>query len=159
MAKSDRPLSVEERANVADALQTALQWTGVKRTPPTPAQIHDLIVQSVDGFRKQTDEERAAALEDAAFGLGALWGQVLCDQFAWVWVMMQVDKVDESLAVVTSTRSHLIYPLRFFHKILGSPAQENSVDKIFKAIQTNKLPKSIPRGYMVISGGKGTALF
>ena len=72
--------------------------------------------------------------------------------------MMQIDKEDEAFGVVTSTRSHVIYPMRYLSTLLSSP-QEQSIDKIFKAIQANKLPKSLPRGYMIVSGGKSTLLF
>lgn len=159
MRKTDRPLSVPERSTIATALLQAMAWTGVGRVPPTPAQLHALIKQAVDSFRQQSEPDRQRLIEGVAQGLGALWGQVLCDQFGWTWVMIQVDQHDEGFGVVTSIRSHVIYPIRYLSRLLSSPANDQTIEKVFNAIQTNKLPKSLPRGYMVVSGGKSTLLF
>ncbi len=157
--KSDRPLSVEERAAIVQALQTAMQWCGVGRTPATPAQLHELVNQAVEGYRNQSEAERTSRLENTSRGLGAMWGQILCDQFGWNWVMVQVDNRDECFAVVNAGRSHVIYPFKTLTGVLANKVREQPIPKIFDALTTNKLPKSLPRGYMVVSGGGSTLLF
>ncbi len=151
MPTSDRPVTSHERASITSYIQKALKRIGADRaSAPDPDRLQSLISQAVDLYRKQDDALRTASLMDASVSLGSLWGQVICDQMGWTWVAIVTDPLNLNYAVVSSNRSHIIYPLHFIKDLLADPAREQNSLALYMQVRTGALPPANDHEYSLL---------
>lgn len=151
MPKTDRPLTTDERASITGFMHKALKKIGADRaSAPDPDKLQQLISQALDMYRKLDDEQRESAIIDVSVALGSLWGQVICDQMGWTWVLVKMEDENEYYGVVTPNRSHLIFPLNFISDLIDDPKREQCSLTLYAAIRNGELPESSERKYVVL---------
>ena len=151
MPKTDRSLTSEERTNLTRLIQKGLKRIGADRAAaPDPDKLQKLISQAVDMYRQLDPQRREALISEASVSLGSLWGQVVCDQMGWTWVLFKEDNHEEQYAVVPPDRAHLIFPMLFISDLLDDPAIEQNSLLLYEAIKSGTLPLADSRDYFTL---------
>jgi len=151
MPKTDRSLTSDERTNLTRLIQKGLKRIGAERAAaPEPDKLQQLISQALDMYRKLDTSRREALINDASISLGSLWGQVICDQMGWTWVLYREDSQPEQYAVVPPDRAHLIFPMLFISDLLDDPSIEQNSLLLYESVKSGTLPLTDSRDYFVL---------
>lgn len=146
VAVRETPLSDEMRQKIASRVEEA--WTLLGVTPRTKAaSIQDAIEAWIEDYRKQTHPSLAA--DDAAWLLGAFWGELLCRQCSWQWAM--VNRYDQELCgVVARNRECVVFPIDQVLSLLTDREAAINTHDVFKMIKKGKFPPTKPKGYLIL---------
>jgi hypothetical protein len=151
MTKGDRPLTEDERQEVAGYITDALRVTGLSMGEAAPDRIQVVIRETIDLFRSLQESDRAAVLDDAALRLGCLWGQSVCDRLGWEWASVRLGREWEDYGVVTPGRSHVIFPVRYIRELLADPERDPTSLALYNMLKVGSLPPAEPGSYQVLS--------
>src|SRR5262249_13576870 len=114
MARSDRPLTDEERGEVTACVAYARELLALG--PDAGAEeAQAKIGEAVARFRSAPADFPGLSDQDLALCLGSYWGQTVCDDCGWSWSLVTLDDGDEVYGVVPADRAHVIFPLAYVH--------------------------------------------
>jgi hypothetical protein len=151
MLKTDRPLTDDERQEVAGWLNFALRAYNLDASEGYSDYLQDLLRRSIDGFRSWEEPRRVAKLDTASLAMGCLWGQTICDLLGWEWASVRLGAEWEDYGVVSPNRSHVVFPLRYFRKLLSDPESDQTSKLLYNMLKAGSLPPAEPGSYMVLS--------
>src|SRR5262245_57977040 len=150
MAKTDRPLSEEERGEVEDCLDRARGWFGDDADAASPDRIQQWIYETVNALRAEPREVTEDGRTQTALNLGCLWGQAVCDQLGWEWAAVSVEPGSEFFGVVTPSRSHVIFPLHYMEELLSDAERDQTSLLLYNMLKAADLPPADPGEYKVL---------
>jgi hypothetical protein len=88
MSDAQRPLDEEEREELDWLIESGAtlltEWELMPQDPTDPEQLHAAVLQAIS-----QDRIAAESVDDAAFALGALWGDALCAAEGLEWVALE----------------------------------------------------------------------
>jgi hypothetical protein len=150
MAKSDRPLTEEERGEVEDCLDHARGWFGDAAGAASPDRIQQWIYETVNALRSKPRETTEDGRTQTALNLGCLWGQAVCDQLGWEWAAVSLEPGSEFYGVVAPSRSHAIFPLHYVQELLSDPERGQTSLLLYNMLKAGDLPPAEPREYKIL---------
>jgi hypothetical protein len=151
MAKTDRPLTEEERGEVEHHRGSALGWFGDRAASASPDQVQQWIYETVNALRaKPPAETHEAGMTMTAISLGCLWGQAVCDLLGWVWAAVRLEPGSEFYGVVSPSRSHVVFPLHYLQELLGDPERDQTSLLLYNMLKAGSLPPASPGEYRVL---------
>jgi len=150
---SERSLSDKEREEIEEAIEFAVKDLNVDiGQPPSVLQrkIHDYLVE-YDETREVQDPD---LVSHTALGLGALWGEQICREFGWEWIVAKRGSW-EGIGITDERRRFLALPLQYFDSlVLLSPDKANLPSlRLYNAIKAGNMPAANPNQYVLVAHG------
>lgn len=106
-----RPLDEEEREELDWLIESGAtlltEWGLMPQDPTDPSALHGAILQAISQDRIASEN-----VDDAAFALGALWGDALCAQDGLEWVALP-----DGHAVASTKKKRKAPPRRVFEEL------------------------------------------
>ena len=106
-----RPLDEEEREELDWLIESGAalltDWSLMPADPTDPEQLHAAVLQAIADARIEPKH-----IDDAAFALGALWGDALCASEGLEWVALE-----DGHAVVPAKKKSKAPPRRVFEEL------------------------------------------
>ncbi|MGH7213183.1 MAG: imm11 family protein [Tepidisphaeraceae bacterium] len=143
--KTCKPMSQSTRRDVVDKLVAmAKKDLKIDVAVDPPEKVLERIgqeVQSAQGWATRFDEVVGVGMV-----LGSLWGELVCRESGWWWAM-----VDDVAAVVSPTRSHVVFPHAWFHDLIRSGGRRPRLSELYGMIKAGSLPQSEPDSCLVLA--------
>ncbi len=151
MAKSDRPLTDEERDEFENHLAIARGWFGHGADSASPEQLQRWLHETVNALRSKPPAERHEdGMRVTAITLGCVWGQAVCDRLGWGWAAVSLEPGSEFYGVVSPSRSHVVFPLHYLQELLGDPDRDQTSLLLYNMLMAGSLPPANPGEYSVL---------
>ena len=150
MAKTDRPLTEEERGEVEDCVSRARGWFGDAADFASPDHIQQWIFETVNALRAKPSEANEEGETHTMLNLGCLWGQAVCDQLGWEWAAVTLEPESELYGLVTPSRSHVIFPLHYMQELLSDPEKDQTCLLLYNMLKAGSLPPAGPGAFNVL---------
>lgn len=143
--KTCKPMSQSTRRDVVNKLVAmAKKDLKIDVAVDPPEKVLERIsqeVQSAQGWTHRIDEVVGVGMV-----LGSLWGELVCRECGWQWAM-----VDGVAAVVSPTRSHVIFPHAWFHDVIRSSGRGPKLSELYGMIKSGSAPRSEPDSCLVLA--------
>ncbi len=140
--------SADDWAAINAAAAAAEDLLGLAGEPPM--QVQERIQQYVDDLLSGSVENPLG--ENAAFALGALWANSICQAYGWEWIV-PIHGDWRGLGIADRERKFLALPFNFFQTLLfEDPEEQMPGPRVrFNAIGAGHLPDSSPGEYTIIT--------
>jgi hypothetical protein len=147
MAITEKSVPADMAETVKNCANDALEVLGGEIAKKSPK----VIVAAIDKFaRKWQKGDRpppdVGSAQDVGFSFGCLWGEQLMRQFGWQWALLETEE-SRNLAICSTNRSLVIYPLGFLSACLENPNIDVTVLLCFNMLMADKTPTGEPKSY------------
>lgn len=148
-----KQLDAEVQQELRDYALYGMEVVGFSVPNVEPGAVVQRIDEYVDEWQDKMAKRQQAFSEkdqedllNLALGLGVLWGMQLVRQLGWVWTCVALDDA-EFYAVVSPTRSLIVYPQYFIRQCLDDPQLDCTVLLSFSMLADNKVPPLPDNGF------------
>jgi hypothetical protein len=146
----ERALTPTEVVDLKSGQEKVAAHLGI-RTDQDPG---DAMKRLTEFVRSQQQEYRSMLkrlsnrkmLSDMAFAVGASWGELLCREFGWEWVVIGAGG-DDSFAVSPADRSLVVYPIRYVRDCLNDASALCTIALAGNMLRGGRIP-AMPRGQL-----------
>src|SRR6267142_1099535 len=151
---SERPLSDKEREEIAVAFEFAVRDLNVDVN-----EAPSVLQQKIDDYLVEYDETREVQdpnlVSHTAIALGAFWGNQICREFGWEWIVAKHGSW-EGIGITDQARRFLALPLQYFESlILVAPEKANLPSlQLYNAIKGGNMPAATPNQYVLVAHGE-----
>jgi hypothetical protein len=150
MHRTSRPLTAEERKEIADWVASGLRGLTLEGGSGVNDELQGILRLVIDKFRRWDAAQREAKLEMTSLCIGCLWGQTICDQVGWEWAKVRLGADWEGYGIVSPTKSHVVFPLHFVRDLLSDPERDQTSRALYNLLKARKLPPSEPGALLVL---------
>ena len=145
---SDRPLKRSEQRDITLSIKRGYQHLKLDPKSP-PLKTQQAIRHALDAIVLGKKKPSRTAITDLAVNLGCLWGQTVCDELGWQWCCVMLGAGQETYAIVTPNRSHMVSPMDFvFTQLQKRPPEDNTSMLLFNMLKAGSFGSAKPRSYV-----------
>lgn len=143
-AERVEPLNKSARQELIKIVEGAKRELKIDIDREVPELVVNRIVREIElaqGWVHRIDE-----LVGVGTVLGSVWGELVCREFGWQWMM-----VDGVVAVTSPTRSHVVFVHAWVQELIRSGGQGPKCLQLFQMIKAGSLPQSDPGTCLVLA--------
>lgn len=130
----ERDLTANEKHAIADALDQGANMLAIGPATATPDDVQQRIYNEINRIRDEYYRYDSDDLDEIAAALGSLWGESVCDAMGWEWRVIKIDDY-ESIAVVSTSRSCLVFPVEYISELLKDPDRDHTSLLLYNMIK------------------------
>lgn len=141
--KTCKPMSKAARRDLDKVLVMAKKDLGVDVAADGAGKVLERI-----GLEAQSAQGRAHRIDEilgVAMLLGGLWGELVCRDFGWQWMM-----VDGTVAVVSPSRSHVAFVQSWIYDLIAAPGRAPKILELYGMIKSGELPPAEAASHLVV---------
>lgn len=149
MQTIERSLSDTDREIILHAKIAAQQMLRISEDA-SPKKVQERINEFLVGLAEETEINTLG--EDCSIALGALWGDAICSEFGWEWIIAEYGNW-LGIGISDPDRLYLALALNYFDTLIQvHPVEANLPSlQLYNCIKAGNLPDSKKRSYVLIA--------